>query len=365
MMAVRMIVIGAGVIGCSVALRLAEAGVEVLILDGARVGSGTSGRSFAWPNSQDKEPIAYHELNVAGMRAHAELVREFPNGQWWHSGGNIEWRAPEHEAGLVQKIERLHAWNYPGEWISAAQLHALSPEVDLACVGDAKIAHFPDEGWIDPVPFCYAMLSAARHHGAKLIREHVRELQIVSGHVTGVIAANGDVHGADMVINCAGRWADTVGVPALPLAPTFGLIAFTPPVPSGVRSIVHAPFCALRPDGSGRLMVRWGDLDHTVDATTQPSPDMWQARDLMQRLVKLLPCLAGIEAEAVRIGIRPIPKDSYPAIGPMPRVSGYYVAVTHSGVTMAPMIGAAVADELAHGRERAQLEPFRPSRFFN
>jgi glycine/D-amino acid oxidase-like deaminating enzyme len=365
MMAARMIVIGAGVIGCSVAFRLAQAGVDVVVMDGARVGSGTSGRSFAWPNSQDKEPIAYHELNVAGMRAHAELVREFPNGQWWHPGGNIEWRAPEHEAALVAKMERLAAWNYPGEWITSAQLHALSPEIDLSCVGDSRIAYFPAEGWIDPVPFCQAMLAAARHHGAKLVRENVRDLHIVGDRVAGVVTADGERHGADMVINCAGRWADAIGAPVLPLAPTFGLIAFTPPVPSGVRCIIHAPFCALRPDGGGRLMVRWGDLDGTVDTATIPTPDMWQARDLMHRLEKLLPCLAGIEAEAVRIGIRPIPRDSYPAIGPMPQTSGYYVAVTHSGVTMAPMIGAAVADELAHSREHPELSLFRPSRLFN
>jgi glycine/D-amino acid oxidase-like deaminating enzyme len=49
----------------------------------------------------------------------------------------------------------------------------------------------------------------------------------------------------------------------------------------------------------------------------------------------------------------------------MPRVSGYYVAVTHSAVTMAAFLGAAVVDEVVHGRLCAALEPFRPTRFFN
>jgi glycine/D-amino acid oxidase-like deaminating enzyme len=49
----------------------------------------------------------------------------------------------------------------------------------------------------------------------------------------------------------------------------------------------------------------------------------------------------------------------------MPHVEGYYLVVTHSGVTLAPLLGAAVADEVARGRQRPELAPFRPARFFN
>jgi glycine/D-amino acid oxidase-like deaminating enzyme len=72
-----------------------------------------------------------------------------------------------------------------------------------------------------------------------------------------------------------------------------------------------------------------------------------------------------VETEAVRIAIRPIPGDHLSAIGPMPRTSGYYIAITHSGATMSPFLGAAVADEILHGRQRAELAHFRPARFFN
>jgi glycine/D-amino acid oxidase-like deaminating enzyme len=49
----------------------------------------------------------------------------------------------------------------------------------------------------------------------------------------------------------------------------------------------------------------------------------------------------------------------------MPRTSGYYIAVTHSGVTMSPFLGVAVVDEIVHGRQRVELADFRPARFFN
>ena len=80
---------------------------------------------------------------------------------------------------------------------------------------------------------------------------------------------------------------------------------------------------------------------------------MPEARDLVRRARQLLPSIGEVEPEAVRIAIRPIPGDHLSAIGPMPRTSGYYIAVTHSGVTMSPFLGMAVADEIVRGRKGA------------
>ena len=87
----KIIVIGAGVIGASVAYRLAQAGAEITVLEATRLGGGTSGTSFAWTNAHRKPPKPYHDLNVAGMKAHAALRDEFGAIPWWHGGGSLEW----------------------------------------------------------------------------------------------------------------------------------------------------------------------------------------------------------------------------------------------------------------------------------
>ena len=87
----KMIVIGAGVVGASVAYRLAQAGTSVTVLEASRVGAGTSGISFAWTNAHKKSPKPYHNLNVAGVKAHAALAAEFGATPWWHGGGSLEW----------------------------------------------------------------------------------------------------------------------------------------------------------------------------------------------------------------------------------------------------------------------------------
>src|SRR6266567_881074 len=144
----HILVVGGGVIGAAVAFRLAQAGAQVVVLESAdRLGAGTSGRSFAWTNSNEKTPRPYHDLNVAGMRAHAA------------------------------RVERLQTWGYSAEWITPRQLHELEPDVDLAAVGDAPIAFYPDEGWLDPIVYLHAMLQAAQRHSATVRTDaHVEHL---------------------------------------------------------------------------------------------------------------------------------------------------------------------------------------------
>ena len=112
-------------------------------------------------------------------------------------------------------------------------------------------------------------------------------------------------------------------------------------------------------------MLHWNPTDAAMRFDMPLSPSMPEARDLVRRARQLLPSIGEVEPEGVRIAIRPIPRDHFSAIGPMPRTSGYYIAITHSGVTMSPFVGAAVADEIVRGRQRAELADFRPARFFN
>src|SRR6185312_11999852 len=118
----KMIVIGAGVMGASVAFRLAQAGADVTVLEATRVGGGTSGISFAWTNAHRKPPRSYHDLNVGGMRAHATLREEFGATPWWHSGGSIEWASEPDRAAQQANVAQLQAWGYAAEWIDHKQL---------------------------------------------------------------------------------------------------------------------------------------------------------------------------------------------------------------------------------------------------
>src|SRR6201984_1615620 len=249
----KTIVIGAGVMGASVAYRLAQAGAAVTVLEAARIGGGTSGISFAWTNSHNKPPKPYHDLNVAGMKAHLALADEFGAAPWWHGGGSLEWEAEPDRAAQSENIQQLRWGGYAAEWITRHHVQELEPDIDPATIGDAPLAFFPEEGWLDPVVYAHAMLSAARlRHGANVIGgARVVDLSMAGDRVTGVRVADGTQYEADTVVNCAGRWTNDATRDAgrhLPLAPTARFLVFTPPVAASLSRVVRTTVIDARPD---------------------------------------------------------------------------------------------------------------------
>jgi glycine/D-amino acid oxidase-like deaminating enzyme len=362
------VVIGGGVVGASVCLRTAQAGARVVLIEAKRVGAGTSGASFAWVNSPHKLPRAYHNLNVAGMRAHTAVREEFGGAPWWHSGGAVEWVSPAKAAHQRAEIERLKGWGYLAEWITAKELRDIEPDIDPGAVGGSASVYYPEEGWIDPVVYAHAMLSVAQRLGAQ-VSSGARVTQVVlrGDRAGGVRTEDGRLLEADVVVNCAGRWVNEAMQEAglwLPLAGTAGFLAVTPPMATGLSRVLHTPGVNVRPDGAGRLMLHSDETDETVSIDTPLSPAMAQARELVARARRVLPSMGEVEAEAVRVAVRPIPADGFSAVGPIPQLRGYYVVVTHSGVTLSPFLGRAVAEEVVGGRTCDALREFRPARFF-
>lgn len=361
------IVIGAGIIGASVAYFLARQGAAVTVIDAGRIAGGTSTHSFAWVNAIFKPPRHYHDLNVAGMRAHQSLRQQWladtGSAPWWHGGGTVAWQSDS--AAFMQRVTELQTWGYPAAWISPAELAALEPDLALNAVGDWPLAYFADDGWVDPAVYCQALLAAARQQGAQVL-PHTRATNLLrqGRRIAGVQLADGQRLQADWVINCSGRWADQsewAQAQPIPLAPTGGLMLFTPPLAHGLQRVIFSPQVHIRPDGAGRLLVCRNDLELPADA--RPADYETQARQLLNAAAELLPLLHGVDAEALRVGVRAQPQDSFPAVGPTPGVDGYYSVVTHSGVTLAPYLGQAVADEIVRGQPQAALDAFRPGRF--
>ncbi len=364
------VVIGAGVIGASIAFRMAQAGADVTILEADRVAGGTSTRSFAWSNAHNKVPRAYYDLNHAGMRAHADLVEELGDGAWLHAGGCVEWTATEDEFRIQRaRMARLLDWGYAADWIDAKQLRALEPDIDEATIADRPIAYYPDEGWLDPAPFIRALLSRFAALGG-IVRTGARVADIIhaGGATRGARLRDGTVVVADIVVNCAGAAINSVTPDTalhVPMASTLGLLAITAASPTTLRRVVQGPGgIAFRPDGAGRVIIHSKAEDENLGADTAPSPDLPAAARMVASVARLLPAIAGAPAEAVRIATRPIPEDGLPAIGTMPGLDGYHVVVTHSGVTLASLLGRLVADEALGGTRHAKLDAFRPDRFF-
>ncbi len=91
----------------------------------------------------------------------------------------------------------------------------------------------------------------------------------------------------------------------------------------------------------------------------------WTPEETLAVVQKHLRPLAGARVEAIRVGVRPMPKDGLPILGGLPGLDGFYVAVSHSGVTLGPLWGKIAAAELLDGQPDSRLETFRPARFLS
>jgi glycine/D-amino acid oxidase-like deaminating enzyme len=369
-MASDVVVIGAGIVGACVAHALGEAGARVTVLTDGWPGRGTSAASLAWVNAANKTPEAYCRLNAAGMPAYAALRERLGPDCGIHMGGALNWvESDARRAELQERYERLRAWDCPVEWVTPEQVtRDLAPELRLH--SDAAVLHMPAEGWIDAPLFIGTLLDEFRQRGGAVqTGARVREVRRAGGRATGALTEAGDFYPARAVVNCAGPHADRVAAAAgvrLPMARVPGLLVVTERVPVRLRQVVHPDGPSFRPDGGGRvaILTDWqppGSPDELNPSPSLPPPP--EAGTVVAQVARYLPMLAGARVEAARLGVRPMPLDGYPIVGPHPELSGFYVVVTHSGVTLGPVLGPLVASELLTGQGEAKLAPYRVERF--
>ncbi|MDO8484406.1 MAG: FAD-binding oxidoreductase [Candidatus Limnocylindrales bacterium] len=359
------IVVGAGLLGSSVAYHLAGPDVEVTVLDAGRPGGGTSGASFAWVNAQEKSPAGYFALNAAGVAAYPGLAASL-GGDWYHPVGDITISLGPAMTKLQERVDRHADLGYPARTLDRAGLAALEPGLDLG-PEELLAAHWEAEAWIDPPVLIGRLLAAARAAGARVLsRASVVELEVHGGHVRHVRLASGDRLSADIVLIAAGESSEGIARRAgvtLPMSPTPGLLAISEPLATGVTRIVHAADVALRPDGAGRLMISSREIDATLDPSVREmAPDADPCRELLARAARIVPDLRSARIEAARVGIRSVPADGMPAAGFAPVIENAYFLVAHSGVSLTPVLGRLVAAELL-GDRQPELEPYRLSRF--
>jgi glycine/D-amino acid oxidase-like deaminating enzyme len=363
------IVVGAGLVGAAIAYRLARAGLGVALLDRSRPGQGTSATSFAWVNANDKPPLAYHRLNAAGVAAHRRLrddvAAEDGPADWLHEGGGLELADAAGQDRLLDKAGRLLEWGYRVEHLDLAEVRRLEPHLRLDGLAAATLC--PDEAWVDGPRFAAGVAAAAVRHGARLLTDApVAGLLRQADRVTGVRLAGGVSLTASRVVLAAGRWTDrlaALGGVDLPLAPTCGLLAVTAPLAGGgIGRVIHVPGMNFRPEPQGGLVLQSGATDATVTPETVADPALPGCDQLRRRIAHYLPAAGDVGIVEARVGVRPMPADGHSVVGPVAGRPGLYLAVTHSGVTLAPILGELVAGELTAGGPAPLLAAFRPDR---
>jgi glycine/D-amino acid oxidase-like deaminating enzyme len=346
----HVLIVGAGIIGASIAWHLVRAGARVAVTDAREPGGIATRNSWAWINASWGNPEPYSRLRVRAMEEWRRLEQEVSGIRVAWVGG-LFWELPPEQLETFA-VEHA-AWGYDIRRVERAEVQRIEPH--LATPPEIAL-HVPTEGAVEPLAAMQALLAAAQGLGATVIANNpVRSLNLSAGHIVGVETDIGRLD-ADEVVAAGGIGTASLVATAgltLPMTASPALLVGTKPHTKCLNGLVLSPAMQLRQTAEGRLLAaaRFDAADPDADGAVA-------AAALFDAIKGMIASGASLSPDFHVVGRRPIPKDGFPAVGRADGIPGLYTAVMHSGITLAPAIGRFVADEVLTGRRDSLLEPY-------
>jgi glycine oxidase len=350
---VRVVVVGAGAVGCATAFVLADRGVGVLIIDRSTAGSGASGAAAGM-----LAPFSESPQRGSVFEAGAEALAEF-----------AAWRAAVEEAagvelevsaagslvvaGDTKQADELRSrllWQAEvdprNEWIDEAGLKTLAPHLRAGVLG---ALHYPMEMQVNAARYTQILANAAVARGACLKEgTPVRSLLTKGDRITGV-QLDGLRVSADAVVLAPGADAELLQQAQLrlPLGPVKGELIRLRPTAQLPRFLLRAPGGYLAPTADGSVIVGATQLPGRNDLTVAAE----SASNLLNFSTALVPALREATFIGAWAGLRPTLPDHIPAVGPAPGYRGLWLAVGHhrDGILLAGWTGRRLASAMLDG----------------
>lgn len=361
------IVIGAGVIGASIAYHLAREGSRVTLFDNvdAPCAPSASWASAGGVRSQRRDPREWH-LTVRAASRWPGLADElgFPTG--FKRGGHLHVVEREEDvAELQSRILRERAAGIAIEFIDAPALRALAP----ALVEGIKAASYtPGDGQADPRSTTSAFARAAVREGATFVRTPVERLAIEGNAVAGVVV-DGTLRGAGTTVLAAGSWsmglAHAIGLDLPVKLRAYQMLLSVPARPALEPTITaEGRALSLKQLRSGAFLIGGGwpsaidEETHTCRTVPESIEGNWAVATAIVPQVgasRLGTSWCGLEGDGF---------DGVPLIGRVPHFPGLYVAAgfTGHGFQISPAVGMAVAQAVRTGTDPMELRELSPAR---
>ncbi|MGW0582245.1 NAD(P)/FAD-dependent oxidoreductase [Streptomyces sp. NPDC002920] len=379
----RVVVVGAGIVGAATARALVRAGCDVTVVDRGPTAGGTSAGGEGNLLVSDKEPGSELRLAQRSLAAWAriedelreELPAGFPGLELERKGGLVVATTEAGAKALRTFADTQRRAGVLAETVDDARAHELEP--DLTPHSTAAV-FYPEDLQVQPVAATEALLAAARRHGARVHQGvEVTGPVLSAGRLVGVQVVSGTLP-ADAVVIAAGPWsglvAERLGV-LLPVRPRRGTVLVTSRMPVRVRHKVYdADYVGAVGSGSADLQVS-SVVESTAGGTVligssrerRGFDERIEARVLAALAAKallLFPFLADAQAMRAYGGFRPFVPDHLPVIGADPRLPGLWHATGHEGAGIGLSLATAelLRDQLLDGAADPLAAEFRLDR---
>ncbi|HET9554591.1 MAG TPA: glycine oxidase ThiO [Anaeromyxobacteraceae bacterium] len=359
------VVIGAGVQGCAVAWRLAQAGRDVVVLErsipGAEASSAAGG--ILSPGVEALEPGPFYHLGRASLARYPAFAEELERATGvalgYRGGGTLEVALDDDHAQLLAgRAAKIQAAALPVTVLDDAEVRRLEPGISPEARG---ALWFEDEASLDPRQLGRALSIAAQRAGARFLSGQVRRIRHEGGRAVGVDHESGPID-APAVVLAAGSWSLQVeghGLPAGAVRPVRGQIAVVDTRPPLLSRVVFSGHGYVVPRADGRILM--GSTMEEVGF--EKAVTAGGLRHVLEVGIGIAPAIARAPVVETWSNFRPASPDGEPILGPG-AVPGLFYATGHTrnGILLCPISADAVAACVLGAPPPVDLAPFSPSR---
>ena len=360
------IVVGAGIVGCTVAYELARAGARVQVLEPRKPGQGATRASagILAPYIEGHADI-FRDLGARSLELYDGFVARLRDDSGheipYQRNGTLELAFSD---GDVDRLSALSAalWKQAVEarWITPDAFGDIEPLASRNAKGALLI---PIHGFVGVTALTLAAAAAAEKCGARF-KSDVGAVRIypLPGNQVGVQSSQ-SMWEADRVVLAAGSWSSQItvqGADTVPVKPIRGQLIQLQAAPGAIRRVLWGPngYIVPWPDGAvlvGSTVEDVGfDESHTDEAVSK----------LRAAAIELVPVLAAAPITSVRTGLRPRGPDELPILGPSRAVPGLVYATAHyrNGVMFTPLTVELVRDIVLDRAPDPALRDLDPAR---
>ncbi len=373
------VIIGGGVIGCSIAWHLAKYKLDVTVVERGDVASGSSGACDGLVFLQSKKPGIHLELALESRRRFDKLAQRLPTPiEYKATGGMVVAETRTEMDAMAQFVDDRRKIGLDAALLDSDQARRREPHLSGRIAG---ASYSPLDGQVNPIALTLGFALGARSSGVRVITgAAVRDVETTAGRASAVETEAGRI-AADVVVNAAGAHAPDIGAMVgltIPIAPGRGQIIVTETRPPMITScMLSAKYIAAKynpaiadKQGEGISIEQTESGNFLLGSTREfvGYDKRTTTRGLKRIAAKttgVIPALERIHVIRAFAGLRPFTPDGLPILGMVDPVDGFVMAAGHEGdgIALAPITGALIAQRIAEGKSDIPLDAFRLDRF--